>query len=101
LRSGNEAADYAATPAWSRAVLVTFSEEEAESVRFGIEIGAGAGIEVCGLQVEPQGGASVYKASTTGGVYSDSHISGDELVMTCTGINQHSCTVNIIHANHL
>ena len=45
--------------------------------------------------------ASGYKASTRGGVYEDAHLRDDVLTITTTGVNRHSCTVNIIHANHL
>jgi hypothetical protein len=101
LIAGSQSAELSATAEWSRIVLIATGEPGAASVRFGIAAGAGATVEVFGLQVEAQGGASVYKASTRGGVYSDSHLGGDELRLTCTSINQHSCTVNIIHANHL
>ena len=70
-------------------------------MRFGIEVEAGVTVEVFGLQVEPQGGASSYKATTRGGVYEDAHLASDELAMTCTGVNRHACTVNVIHANHI
>ena len=71
------------------------------SIRFAIEIGAGATVDVYGLQVEAQAGASGYKASTRGGVYEDAHLGDDVLTITTTDVNRHSCTVKIIHANHL
>jgi hypothetical protein len=101
LIAGGQTAQKAVTSVWSRVVTVASGEANAESIRFGIEAAAGATVEVRGLQVEPQGGASVYKATTRGGVYSDCHLSGDELALTCTGVNRNSCTVNIIHANHI
>jgi hypothetical protein len=86
---------------WSRIVAVGSGEAEAESMLFGIEVSAGGTVEVYGIQVEAQGAASVYKPSTRGGVYPDSHLANDELRMTCTGVNRHSCTVGVIHANHI
>jgi hypothetical protein len=54
------------------------------------------------MQVEPQAGASLYKATTTtGGVYENARFRDDVLSLTTTGINCHSATVNIIYANHL
>jgi hypothetical protein len=68
---------------------------------FGIEIEAGATVFVAGLQVEAQRGASAAKVSTGGGVYEGAHFRDDRLEMTATGVNRHSCTVNIVHANHI
>jgi hypothetical protein len=39
--------------------------------------------------------------STAGGVYQNARFRDDELAVTTTGVNRHSCTVNIIHVNHL
>jgi hypothetical protein len=58
-------------------------------------------VDVFGLQVEPQPAASGYKPTTTGGVYEHARFHDDDLAMTATGVGLHSCTVNIIHANHL
>lgn len=86
---------------WRRASMSAVGPADAESMRFGIQVDAGATLEVYGLQVEPQGAPSVYKATTRGGVYSDAHLQSDELNVTCTGVNRNSCTVRIIHANHI
>jgi hypothetical protein len=58
-------------------------------------------VEVYGLQVEAQTSASGYKASTRAGVYEDAHLGEDVLTIASTDANRHSCTVKIIHANHL
>jgi hypothetical protein len=70
-------------------------------VTFGLELPAGGVVDVFGFQVEPQPSASGYKPSTTGGVYPGARLRDDALTMTATGVGLHSCTVNIIHANHL
>ena len=54
-----------------------------------------------GMQVEPQPSPSEYQSSSRGGVYEDAQLNDDALKTTATGFNRHSCTVNIIHANHL
>jgi hypothetical protein len=66
-----------------------------------IEIGAGDAVEVYGIQAEAQIAASGYKASTVGGVYEGARLGDDALTITSTDVNRHSCTVKIIHANHL
>jgi hypothetical protein len=98
---GTQTTQRAVSGTWTRVLAVGTGATDAESMRFGIEVGAGATLEVYGPQVEPQGGASVYKASTRGGVYEDAHLASDELKMICTGVNRHACTVNVIHANHI
>ena len=98
---GGETVQRAAGSSWSRVAAVAAGDPSAGSMRFGIEVAAGAAVQIYGVQVEAQGGASAYKASTRGGVYADAHFGSDELKVTCTGLNRNSCTVNIIHANHL
>lgn len=86
---------------WSRMTFSGPGSAGAGSVEFGIEVPAGASVELFGLQLEPQAGASRYKSSTTGGIYTDARFRDDELSLTATDVNRHSATVNIIHANRL
>jgi len=86
---------------WSRIVFAGTGDAAAAEIRFGLQIPAGSVVEVYGMQAEPQAGASRYKASTTGGVYQNARLSDDELAVTTTGVNRHSCTVNIIYVNSL
>ena len=85
----------------SSPLAVLLLAEGAESVEFGIEVASGSAVDVYGPQVEAQGGASVYRATSRGGVYTDAHLSEDVFGVTRTGCNRNSCTMNIIHANHL
>jgi hypothetical protein len=93
---GNQRSERVATPAWTRIVFAASS-----APTFGLELPAGSAIDVAGMQVEAQSAASVYKPSTTGGVYEDARLRDDVLAITCTGVNQHKCAVNIFHAKHL
>jgi hypothetical protein len=99
LGSGRQA--QTATTGWNRIAFTGTGGAGAESVQFGLEIPAGATVDVYGPQAEPQEGASIYRASTLGGVYTNARLRDDELAVTSTGVNRHSCTVNIIHVNHL
>jgi hypothetical protein len=101
LTIGSQAAQRMATSEWTRIAWTSNGDAQATSVRFGIGIGAGDAVEVYGLQVEAQTAASGYKASTLGGVYEGAHLGDDVLTITSTDVNRHSCTVKIIHANHL
>ena len=86
---------------WSRISATASGDPSAESIAFGVEVPAGESVDVFGMQVEPQAGASLYKATTTGGVYEGARFRDDVLSITTTGVNCHSATVNIIYANHL
>ena len=97
---GSQTAERVVSSGWGRISLAA-GPADAESLRFGIEAEAGTTVEVYGPQAEVQGGASVYRASTRGGVYQDAHLRDDVFKVTRTGFNRNSCTVNIIHANHL
>jgi hypothetical protein len=101
LTAGGQGAERPVSSEWTRIAWATGGEAEATSVRFGIEIGAGDAVEVYGLQVEAQAAPSGYRASGRGGVYEDAHLGDDALAITRTDVNQNSCTVKIIHANHL
>jgi hypothetical protein len=76
-------------------------DANATSVAFGIELPAGAQIDVFGPQAEAQLAPSLYRASTTGGVYENARFRDDAFGFTTQGVNRHSTTVNIFYANHL
>jgi hypothetical protein len=101
LSAGSQTVERAVTTGWTRVSLTANGDAQATSERFAIAIGAGDAVEIYGLQVEAQAAASGYRASTRGGVYEDAHLGGDVLTITSTDVNQNSCTVKIIHANHL
>lgn len=86
---------------WQRFACTGRSDPTATSVTFGIELEAGAVIDVYGLQVEPQDTPSLYKASTTGGCYENARLRDDALSFTTTDVNRHSATVNVFYASNL
>jgi hypothetical protein len=73
----------------------------ADEAKFGVELGPGVSVDVRGLQVEAQQGASTARAGGSGGVFENAHFREDELEVVATGPNRHSCTVNIVHAIHI
>lgn len=101
LLIGNGRAAQTVTNQWTRAAFAFSGDPTSASVSFGIEIPAGSILDVFGLQVEPQGAASAYRATTTGGVFEDARLADDVLAVTTTGVNRHSCTVKIFHAKHI
>jgi hypothetical protein len=97
LLAGGEGCEQAVGADWRR---LRTSGRPADPT-FGLEIAAGAAIEVRGLQVDAQAGASAARVSTTGGVYEGARLRDDWIETIATGINRNSCTVNIVHAKHL
>lgn len=98
---GSQRAGRVVSGDWSRLVLTAKGDPGAESVNFGLEIPGGSAVDLRGIQAEAQPGASVYKMSSRGGVYEDARFGDDALTVVTTGPNRNSCTVKIIHANHL
>jgi hypothetical protein len=98
---GSSQASRAVQTQWSRIAFTGTGDAAAAEIRFGLQIPAGGVVDVYGIQAEPQAGASTYKASTAGGVYQNARLLDDELAVTATGVNRHSCTVNIIYVNNL
>jgi hypothetical protein len=88
-------------PNWQRFACTGTGDPTATSMTCGIELGAGAVVEVYGLQVEPQDSPSIYKSSTTGGCYENARLRDDTLSFTTTDVNRHSATVNIFYASNL
>ena len=90
-----------AGPSWQRLQCTGNTDPTAASVTFGVELTASTTVEIYGIQVEPQGSPSPYKASTTGGCYVNARFRDDMLSFISTGVNCHSATVNILYASHL
>lgn len=85
------------TPEWRRILFSGQSTSNQETVAFGLRLSAGTSIEVFGLQVEPQPGASEYKATfSTGGVYPFARLNDDTLAITSHALNRHACTLHIV-----
>jgi hypothetical protein len=97
----SQATQRAVTSNWTRIAWTSNGDPQATSVRFTIQVGAGAAVEVYGLQAEAQTAASGYKASVRGGVYEDAHLGDDVITITSTDVDRHSCKVKVVYANHL
>jgi len=97
LLANGTAREQAIVPAWRR---LRWSGT-AEDATFGLTLAPGAVVDVRGPQVEAQAGASVARETTVGGIYKGARLRDDRFRLITTGRNRHSCTVNILHANHL
>jgi hypothetical protein len=97
MLAGGHRADRTLTGAPQRIVFSTTPD----ATTFGLEFPAGADVEVAGMQVEAQAGASAYRATTGGGIYEGARLADDALEIATTGMNRHACMVRILYANHL
>jgi hypothetical protein len=97
LSAGSRQVESRVSTGWSRFVTAATADDPT----FGLELEAGAAIDVKDLQVEAQAWASAYRGITGGGVYEDARLRDDTLEIMTTGPNRHACAVNIIHANHI
>ena len=101
VQLGEKKADFNLSPDWRRLVLSSDGGSEEDAVTFAITVPSGA-IEISGVQLEAQAGASGYKPTHgRGGVYPDARFSHDVLRFTTDDLNHHSCRVRIIHAEHI
>jgi hypothetical protein len=100
LSIGAQSKTVAIGPNWSRAWITATGDPAVTSIAFSIQCAPGA-VAIFGPQVDAQPAASVYKRSSTGGVYEGARFQGDTLQCTSTAPNQNSVTVNIFYANHL
>lgn len=82
---------------WNRVAMPCSIAGDAESIVFGIDLSAGASVNVCGMQVDAQPNPSKMRTTLArSGVYSHSRFDQDELTLTTAGPNDHATTVNII-----
>jgi Conserved hypothetical protein 2217 (DUF2460) len=87
---------FAVGSSWMRAIAPVRLPTPGDGIYFGLELPAGCSVTVFAPQVEAQPGAGSYKKTTNlAGVYPNSRFDSDELTLTATGPNQHSCTVRV------
>jgi hypothetical protein len=104
MLTGNSRAVRTVSATWRRLTLTGTGNAAETEIRFGLQLPAGATVEVFGFQAEAQPGASPYRSNEpegrAGGVYQNARLRDDELQITTTAVNRHSCTLHVIHFNH-
>jgi hypothetical protein len=101
LMIGDAGQDRLLTSAWQRVVFGNTGGGGDDPLSFGVEIPAGESVSLFGLQVEAQAGASSYKATTRGGVYEGARFAQDSFRLATLGLDQNSCSVQIIHGDRI
>jgi len=82
---------------WRRVAWPVRLECEDELVRFGVELGPGVSVELFGMQVEAQAGASKYKRTgMRGGIYPEARFGQDVLAVRAEGAGVYSCGVRVV-----
>jgi hypothetical protein len=97
MLAGSSRAERVLSGSWHQISFATTPDTPS----FGLEVPAGGAVDILGMQVEAQGAASLYRKSAAAGVYEGARFADDALEITTTGVNRHSCTVNIVYVNHL
>jgi hypothetical protein len=91
-----QSAAFSVGPDWRPTLLSGRFTGPDEAVTFGFEIGPGYSVDLFGVQVEAQPGASGYKKTfSRSGVYPNARFLDDSLSVTADGPNQHSCRIRI------
>ena len=96
LLRGGEARRVEVTTTWQRISSSGTEAESGDSISFGIEMPAGASIEIFGLQAEAQPAASGYKRTLgRAGVYSSARFGNDALWVTAEGPDNYRTSMTI------
>jgi len=94
---GSAAQSIGLTSQWQRVSLDIALGLNTDSVVFGVVLDAGAIVDLFGMQVEAQPGASDYKkTSGNGGVYAQARFAEDELTVTAKGTDLFDAVVRIV-----
>jgi hypothetical protein len=96
--AGGQASRACATGSkWSRFVLSGSLGTTEESISFGIELPAGAQVDIYGMQVEAQPGAGKYKRTLDiSGVHANCRFDVDSLTVSTEGPGRHSIIVRLV-----
>ncbi|MCX6622024.1 MAG: hypothetical protein NTY38_13335 [Acidobacteria bacterium] len=82
---------------WRRVTMTSSSAANEEQVSFGLELPAGATVEIAEIQVEAQIGNSAYKKTTVrNGIYRTARFAANQLVVVEEGQDESSVTVRIV-----
>lgn len=96
-QSSTHARVFSLGPGWTRCVLSGALNVSDESVRFALELPAGASVDLYGIQAEAQPSASAYKATRDrNGVYSNARFDDDVLLSFADGPDQHRLDLRIV-----
>jgi hypothetical protein len=86
---------------WTRVSLSANLGQSTNSVTFGVQVSAGGAINIFGMQVEAQLGASDYKQTgTIGGVYPNARFGADTITVTAQGTDVNDAVIRIVNTEN-
>ncbi len=95
---GGSTKTFALTSAWQRVSFTANLGTGATSVTFGVELAAGASVDLFGMQAEAQLAASDYKFTTTqGGVHPNARFGADTFTVTAQGTDVFDAVIPIVN----
>ncbi len=95
---GNASKTFALTGSWVRISLSSNLGQATTSVTFGVELVAGASVDLFGMQLEAQPAPSDYKMTETqGGVYSKARFGNDQSTVTAQGADVYDAVIRIVN----
>jgi hypothetical protein len=98
---GNATKTFALGAQWARVSLAANLGQSTNSVTFSALLSAGGTIDLFGIQVEAQLGASDYKQTgTSGGVYADARFGADTITVTAQGTDVYDAVIQIVNTEN-
>jgi hypothetical protein len=95
----NTAVTFALTTNWQQISIPVNLAQATVSMTFGAELAAGATVDLFGMQVEAQLGASDYKMTgINGGVYANARFASDSLTVVAQSTDVYDATIRIMAA---
>ena len=97
LRRQAASGTYPIQSAWKRIAFAGNSQGNAGTVTVGLGVPAGQSVDVFGIQLEAQPGASRYKKTfSNGGVYVRARFAADTFGITTFAPSRHACALRIV-----
>jgi hypothetical protein len=98
---GNATKTFVLGAQWARVSLAANLGQSTNSVTFSAQLSAGGTIDIFGMQVEAQLGASDYKQTgTTGGVYANARFGADTITVTAQGTDVYDAVIQIVNTEN-
>lgn len=98
LAVANNSKSFAAGTQWRRIYISSNpGQAGAPTVSFGVQVAAGATVELFGMQAEAQPGPSDYKMTgAAGGVYAKARFGSDQITVTAQGTDVYDAVIQIV-----
>jgi len=101
LRAGTAAKVFPLSALWRRIEVTAHAGPAADTIVCGVDLAAGASVDLFALQVDTQVAASTYKRTgAQGGVYSKARFATDELTVTAQSTDAYDAVIRIVNTEN-